>query len=208
MCKTDHWLHANKLSINSTKSQYMLVTTIAKKKFDLDHFKISSNNSEIKRNECIKYLGVLIDDKLCWKNCIECTCSKISNGCWMLQSLKNILPPKFLIDVYYSLICRRLCYCITSWGCASKTRLMPLINLQKRAVCIITNKRYKDHTNPLFLDCKVLKIAEIYKVHKNILAISDSTTFISVATVHHYHTRYRAENFHRKQISKQYMKKY
>ena len=26
MCKIDHWMHANKLPINSTKSQYMLVT--------------------------------------------------------------------------------------------------------------------------------------------------------------------------------------
>ena len=79
----------------------------------------------------------------------------------------------------------------------------------------MTNKRYRDHTNPLFLDCKLLKIAEIYKlelsklmfkVHKNVLTISDSTTFIPVSTAHHSHTRYRAENFHRKQISKQYMK--
>ena len=161
MCKIDHWMHANKLSINSTKSQYMLVTY---KKIDLDHFKVSSNNSEIKRNECIKYLGVLIDDKLCWKNHIDYTCSKISKGCWALQNLKNILPSKFLIDVYYSLIYSHLCYCITSWGCASQTRLMPLIKLQKRAVRIITNKKYRDHTNPLFLDCKLLKIAEIYKL--------------------------------------------
>ena len=129
---------------------------------------------------------------------------------------QNILPPKFLIDVYYSLIYSHLCYYMTSWGCALKTRLMPLTKLQKRAVRIITNKRYKDHINPLFLDCKLLKIAEIYKlelsklmfkVHKNILTISDSILFIPVSTVHHYHTRYRAENFHRKQISKQYMKK-
>ena len=212
MCKIDHWMHANKLSINSTKSQYMLVT---KKKIDLDHFKVSSNNSEIKRNECIKYLGVLIDDKLCWKNHINYTCSKISKGCWALQSLKNILPPNFLIDVYHSLIYSHICYCITCSECASKTRLMPLIKLQKRAVFIITYKRYRDHINPLFLDCKLLKIAEIYKlelsklifkVHKNILTTSDSTTFIPVSTVHHYHTRYRAENFHRKQILKQYMK--
>ena len=46
----------------------MLVTC---KKFDLDHYKVSSNNSEIKRNECIKYLEILIDDKLCWKNHID-----------------------------------------------------------------------------------------------------------------------------------------
>ena len=90
-------MHANKLSINSTKSHYKLVTN---KKYNLDHFKVSSNNSEIKRNECIKYLRVLIDDKLCWKNHIDYKCLKISKGCWALQSLKNILPPKFLIDVY------------------------------------------------------------------------------------------------------------
>ena len=105
-------------------------------------------------------------------------CSKISKGCWALQSLKNILPPKFLIDVYYSLIYSHLCFCVTIWGSASKTRLMALIKLQKRAVRIITNIRYRDHTNPLFLNCKLLKIAEIYKlelsklmfkVRKNIL---------------------------------------
>ena len=70
---------------------------------------------------------------------------------------------KILIDVYYSLIYNHLCYCITSWGCASKTRLMPLLKLQKRAVRVITNKRYRDQTNRLFLDCKLLRIAEIYK---------------------------------------------
>ena len=84
---------------------------------------------------------------------------------------------------------------------------MPLIKQQKRAVRIITNKRYRDHTNPLFLVCKLLKIVEIYKlelsklmfkVHKNILTISDSNTFIPLSTVHHYHIRYRAENFHRR----------
>ena len=92
------------------------------------------------------------------------------------------------------------------WG-ASKTRLMPLTKLQKRAVRIITKKKYRDHINPLFLDYKLLKIAKIYKselsklmfkVHRNILTISDSTTFIPVSTVHHYHTRYRTENFYRK----------
>ena len=127
------------------------------------------------------------------------------------ESPVTFWSPKFLIDVYYSLIYSHLCYCITSWGCASKTRLMPLIKLQKRAVRIISNKKYRDQTNPLFLDCKLLKIAEIYKlelfklmfkVHKNILTIFDSTTYIPVSTVHHYHIRYRAENFHKKKYFK------
>ena len=46
MCKIDHWMRANKLSTNSTKSQYMLVTS---QKINLDHFKVSLNNAEIKK---------------------------------------------------------------------------------------------------------------------------------------------------------------
>ena len=45
MCKIDHWMHANKLSKNSIKSQYMLVTN---KKFDLNHYKVSRTNLELK----------------------------------------------------------------------------------------------------------------------------------------------------------------
>ena len=47
----------------------------------------------------------------------------------------------------------------------------------------------------------------MFKVHRNILTIYNSTTFIPVSTVHHYLTKYCEKNFHRKQISKQYMKK-
>ena len=43
----------------------------------------------------------------------------------------RVSKPKFLNDVYYSLIYSHLFYCITSRGCASKTRLMPLLKLQK-----------------------------------------------------------------------------
>ena len=85
MCKIDRWMHAKRFFVNLTKSQYMLVTN---KKFNLDHLKVSLSNSEIKRNECIKYLGVLIDNKLCWKNHIDYSCSKISKGYWALQSQK------------------------------------------------------------------------------------------------------------------------
>ena len=60
----------------------MLVTN---KKFDLDHFKVPSNNS----------VGKII---------LITHAQKFPKVVWALQSLKNILLPKFLIDVYYALI--------------------------------------------------------------------------------------------------------
>ena len=214
MSKIDQWMNSNKLSINSSKSQYMLVTN--KKNTRNKTFQLMVNNSEIKQSNCIKYLGVLIDDKLSWKNHIDNICSKISRGCWALQNLKSYLPHRFLVDVYYSLIYSHLSYCITSWGCAANTNLKSLTNLQKRAIRIVADKSFREHTNPLFIKLKLLKIPQIYKlelsklmykVHSNTITISDSTTFTPVSAVHHYQTRYGNDNYYRKQISKKFMKK-
>ena len=37
--------------------------------------------------------------------------------------------------------------------------------LQKRAVRIINNKRYRSHTDPIFKSENILKIADIHKLH-------------------------------------------
>ena len=61
----DNWLKYNKLSLNYSKTQYMLFT---KQNENIDtNFKAQINNHLLSRTECVKYLGVIIDDKLIWK---------------------------------------------------------------------------------------------------------------------------------------------
>ena len=77
--------------------------------------------------ECVKYLGVLIDYKLSWKNHVDSIALKISKTIeLMLSKLKYFVPHHTLVNIYNSLITPYLRYGLTVWGQASKTHLNKL----------------------------------------------------------------------------------
>jgi len=68
------------------------------------------------------------------------------------------------MSVYYSMIFSHLNYCVINWEKASETTLKPLLLLQKRAECLITNSDFHAHANPLFKDLNILTIYDIFKL--------------------------------------------
>ena len=68
---------------------------------------IKLNGKPIKRVSISDYLGLIIDEKLSWQQCISSLKQKI---CSMLMAMRQVafLPEK--------LIESRLCYCNTVWG--------------------------------------------------------------------------------------------
>ena len=85
--------------------------------------KVSIDNNPIKQSHHIKYLGVVIDDNLNWKQQIKEQCSKVARGSWALNQLKHFVDEQTLRSVYHCLIYSHLQYCISSWGTASKSTL-------------------------------------------------------------------------------------
>ena len=61
--KIDLWLRKNKLFLNYSKSNYMIVNGNPKKTID-DNFKLIINNSALIRASSVKYLGLHIDEHL------------------------------------------------------------------------------------------------------------------------------------------------
>ena len=57
-------MRANKLSLNCNKTNFMLLTS---RKHDPASFKVIINNHNISPEDNLKYLGVLLDNKLSWK---------------------------------------------------------------------------------------------------------------------------------------------
>ena len=76
MNQVGKWMNANQLTINYSKSNFMLFTNKKKK----SKFKLEINNNHITESDSVKYLGVIIDNKLIWKTHIEHICSKIAKG--------------------------------------------------------------------------------------------------------------------------------
>ena len=130
MNQVGKWMNANKLTINYSKSNFMLFTSKKKK----SKFKLEINNNHITEPDSVKYLGVIIDNKLIWKTHIEHICSKMAKGSWALTRLKKYVSKQTLIKIYYSMIYSHLRYCITTWGSASKSVRAELLSCILRLV--------------------------------------------------------------------------
>ena len=157
----ENWIQANKLTVNYKKTNFLIFT---KRKINKFLFNIKMGQNTINQQGSVKYLGVIIDDKLSWTKHIDYLNKKLCKGTWALSKLKNYVDVHTLKIIYYSLIYSHLKYCITSWGRAAKTIIQPIISTQKRVIRIITGSNYQAHTNPLFNKLEILKLPDIYKL--------------------------------------------
>ncbi len=162
LCKLKWWFDRNKLSLNLAKTKFMIFSN-----YKIDNkVNLQVDGVAIERVFENKFLGVIIDDKISWKSHIKYICSKLSRSISVLSKAKHILDYKSLRMLYCSLVLPYLNYCSGVWGNTYKSSIHAIIILQKRAIRIIHNAEYRDHTNILFLNANLLKFMDIieYKI--------------------------------------------
>ena len=84
LCKIDHWLRANKLSLNYNKTNFMLLTS---RKHNPASSKVTINNHIISPEDNLNYLGVFLDNKLSWKPHVQQVKTHLSRVCGILSKL-------------------------------------------------------------------------------------------------------------------------
>ena len=100
-----YWFTANKLSLNVEKTKYSFFHKPSwKHDISLRLPKLKTNNYEIQREESIKFLGVLLDQHLTWKEHIKRTENKIAKNIGILYKARSYLDKKALLCPYYSYI--------------------------------------------------------------------------------------------------------
>ena len=156
--KVMEWLTTNKLLVNLSKTHVMLFSF----KRNVPKLSIKINNYELEEKSEINFLGVQIDNKLNWKAHITHVCSKVSKSIAILRLVRSIFPKYILKMIYMSLVFTYLNYCNLIWGAAHYSIIEPLFKLQKKAIRIITNSYYLEHTTPLFKDYKLLTVHQVY----------------------------------------------
>ena len=83
-----NWFKANKLSVNASKTNYMLLGTWQKTSENNDNARIILDKTPLKRVDKTKFLGVTIDKNLTWKNHIDNMSKSISRGVGIMNELK------------------------------------------------------------------------------------------------------------------------
>jgi len=143
----------------------------------------------------LKYLGVVLDDKLNWKPQIEKLLTQLSKLCGMLFKLTHYTNISVLKSVYFALF-HSLTYSVLNWGRANKTTLLPLIRLQNKAVR--TLEYNKTQTTVLYSKHKFLEIPDLfqlsvakfmYSFYNGGLPNHFDNYFAEIVSVHKYQTR-------------------
>ena len=122
------WLRANKLSLNIRKTHYMLFSI---KEVIQPSATIDINGEPITCVTKTKFLGVIINNKLTWKEHISYICGKVAKGIGIISKVRKYLNKDTLLDLYYSFIYPYLTYCNQVWGLSSQSYMDALVKLQK-----------------------------------------------------------------------------
>jgi len=202
------WFCANRLALNVKKTKFALFGPNIHNLNIPPNINLSLNGLTLTRvgNNCveknIKFLGILLDESLSWKDHIKVIKTKLSRSIFVLNRVKSIFPLDILRTLYFSLVHCHLIYGIIAWG--SSNYVSQLETIQKKAVRIINNKPYNSHTLPLFKQSNILRIHDLYRLQVLLFAHDikycklpkSFTSYLHCNTDNHSTTRH-IHNFYR-----------
>ena len=196
------WLCANRLSLNVDKTEFIVFWPPRKK---LDHrFTLKLNHKTLFESAKIKYLGMLLDQTLSWKNHIFELRKKLSRAVGILYKMKKSNCPKnILVSLYHSLFHSHMNYGICLYGLGKAHYTSKIFLMQKRAIRLISNAGFTAHTKPLFSDLKILNFEKSINYQLSLLMWEHdhgdlpqcfSIFFKKTSDVHKYCTRSSSKN--------------
>ena len=160
LSKISIWLRANKLSLNIGKTHFMLFSNKKRRHYDLN---IKIDETKIEEVKKTKFLGVIIDNKLTWKDHVAHVASKVSRGMGMIIKARNYLNRKGLLTLYYTFVYPYLTYCNHIWGNIYQSNLKHLCVLQNKIVRIIAGVKPRESTGPLYDSLGIMKLTDLNK---------------------------------------------
>ena len=90
----NEWFRANKLSINAGKTKYIFFHKQDSKKIPQKLPMLILNNNTLERVNCIKFLGVILDENINWNRYIELVENEISKNIGILYRALLYLDKK------------------------------------------------------------------------------------------------------------------
>ena len=127
----NEWFKANKLSLNASKTNYILFRN--KNVIYEDEHALTMENTILSRSESVIFLGLRIDEFLNWNAQTKHIVKKLSSCLYILNSVKNFLSASTLKTIYHSLFESYLRYGILLWSNTNKKNLNFIIKSQKKS---------------------------------------------------------------------------
>ncbi len=149
----------------------------------------------------IKYLGVILDNKLNWHSHIDYLQTKLSRAAGIMFKVRDHLSLKTRIMLYDSLAASYLRYSTPAWGNATSTSLSKLQAMQNKIIRYMTYSPTSANMNQLYKKLNILRIEDhffcetarfMHSVYHNSMPPAFANTFQVIE--HNYNTRTRQQN--------------
>ena len=150
----------NKLTLNGEKTKYMIYSK-KNKRMRGNECNLYINGQKLIRVREIKFLGVIINDKLTWDNHKIYIKKKIARNLGILYKCRRIMDRKELLNMYNCFVLPYFLYCLPLWG-GSVNNNDIIAKVQNRVLRIICKTKRSEDAWKLVNDI-VLPIRSLYK---------------------------------------------
>ena len=147
------WLCANRISLNVCKTEFIIFRPPNMKLENRIVLKL--NHTKLYESRKIKYLGLLIDDRLTWKYHINELCKNLNRTKSIFFKMCHFCPQSVLRWLYFSIFNSHVTCGVSVWGNANQIYADKLELLTKKAIRAITLAHFKTHSKPIIYDLQI-----------------------------------------------------
>lgn len=201
----EQWFLANKLSVNLDKTCYTIFSKVTNLNVSVS-LNLNIGKHKICQVPSCKYLGVIIDEKLNWKDHVDFIYKKLVKFTGIFYKIRDLLPRACLNKLYFSFVYCHLLYGIEVYANTSKSIIDRLVKLNNKLIRILFNKKRDTHSCELYKSLNILPIPKLHELqlllfvhkcnyHKHLLPSVFHNYFVHSLSVHEYNTR-RCKDFY------------
>ena len=162
------WLNANKISLNASKTEFLIFRSVRK---DLNHVpRLKIAGKIVIPSKSVKYLGVYLDEHLSWKPHVSAIATKLRRANGALSKLRHYVPFKILLNIYHAIFMSHARYACQIWGLSDNSVTHRIQTLQNTALRLMTFSPPRTSATNLYANYKLFKIFDLVKL-MNILYV-------------------------------------
>ena len=164
-----HWLRANKISLNTSKTELILFRSTRNIVTKNLNFRLSGQ--KIHPQPKVTYLGIILDEHLSWDPHVHDLTTKLSRTVGFLSKLRHLVDFKTLLSIYYALFDSHVSYCLQTIGYITQASLEKIEVLQNKALRIMHFKPPREPARPLYIKSAILPLRKLLMVKNCLLAL-------------------------------------
>lgn len=184
LVKLKGWFDTNELTLNSDKTQLMRFRSSYGQSAGLN---IRVGSGVISEVDCLRFLGVVLDERLTWTEHIDYVASKICTLAYQLKTLRYHVSEGICLTAYKAYVQSVVKYGIIFWG--NSVEAPRILTLQKRCLRNVFGLKRLDSCRSIFRSKKILTVVSIYILECAVFIRRNYSLFQGQQNDHNYNTR-------------------